>query len=85
MVLQILYENIKDKTKILPNKRVIKVQLEQGGVQAFTGDGHIYKGDILIGADGIHSTVRNEMWRLSEKISPGYVPASEATGGRLSY
>jgi 2-polyprenyl-6-methoxyphenol hydroxylase-like FAD-dependent oxidoreductase len=84
MVLQILYDNIKDKTKIQPSKRVAKVQLEQGGVKAITVDGQTYVGDILVGADGIHSIVREEMWRLSEKVSPGYVPATESTGELFS-
>jgi 2-polyprenyl-6-methoxyphenol hydroxylase-like FAD-dependent oxidoreductase len=84
MVLQILYKNIKDKSKILPSKHVIKVQLEQRGVKATTEDGHTYIGDILIGTDGIHSTIREEIWRLSEKTSPGYVPASESTSELFS-
>lgn len=83
MVLQVLYDNIKDKTKILSSKRVVKVQLEQAGVKAITVDGKTYAGDIIIGADGIHSTVREEMWRLSEKVAPGYIPSTESTGELL--
>ncbi|KAF9871350.1 FAD binding domain protein [Colletotrichum karsti] len=32
-----------------------------------------------IGADGVHSKVRNEMWRLADALEPGYIPASEHT------
>lgn len=77
MVLQVLYENIKDKSKILPKKRVEKVSVTDDGVVVITSDKSSYKGDILIGADGIHSKVREEMWRLANKMSPGWIPSDE--------
>ena len=80
MVLQVLYENIKDKTKVLTKKRVTHVELTNGGVIATTSDNSTYEGDIIVGADGIHSTVRAEMWRLASKASPGWFPASEGNG-----
>jgi len=84
MVLQVLYENIKDKSKVLTEKRVNKVDLTKGGVEVTTSDGSTYRGDMLIGADGIHSTVRQEMWRLAEKTQPGYIPASEHSGKQIT-
>lgn len=77
MVLQVLYDNIRDKTKILTNKRVQKVNLKDDGVIVQTSDGSIYKGDILVGADGIHSIVRGEMWRIANEMSPGWIPSNE--------
>lgn len=77
MLLQVLYNNIRDKTKILTGKRVQKVDLNDDGVAVQTSDGFTYTGDILIGADGIHSTVRGEMWRLANEKSPGWIPADE--------
>jgi 2-polyprenyl-6-methoxyphenol hydroxylase-like FAD-dependent oxidoreductase len=77
MVLQVLYENIKDKSKLLKNTRVTKVEMGSDSVTAIAADGTKYTGDILVGADGIHSQVRQEMWRIADEISPGYIPSSE--------
>lgn len=77
MVLKVLYENIKDKTKILTKKSVQNVELTDDAVVVTTADKSTYKGDILVGADGIHSSVRGEMWRLAEEISPGWIPSDE--------
>jgi 2-polyprenyl-6-methoxyphenol hydroxylase-like FAD-dependent oxidoreductase len=77
MVLQVLYDNIRDKTRILTRKRVQKVDMNDEGVTVQTTDGSTYQGDILVGADGIHSTVRGEMWRIANEMSPGWIPADE--------
>lgn len=77
MVLKVLYDNIRDKTKILTKKHVQKVDMTDDGVVVKTSDGSSYKGDILIGADGIHSSVRGEMWRIANEISPGWIPSDE--------
>ncbi|UPK90661.1 hypothetical protein LCI18_001596 [Fusarium solani-melongenae] len=77
MVLQMLYENIRDKSKVLTNKHVYKVDLMGDGVVVKTQDGSTYHGDILVGADGIHSAVRGEMWRIANKMSPGWFPNNE--------
>jgi salicylate hydroxylase len=43
-------------------RRVAKVTQDQGGVQVFTEQGETYHADILIGADGIHSSVRQALF-----------------------
>lgn len=80
MVLEALWNNLKNKDKVLVNKRVTQVHLEPSGVKVETSDGQSFSGDILVGADGIHSKVRSEMWRLADDMEPGYIPASEHTG-----
>ena len=80
MVLQVLYDNIKDKSKVLTSKRVQHVELSRDKVHVKTADGSIYEGDILVGADGIHSTVRKEMWRIADQMHPGWIPADEKQG-----
>ncbi|KAH7220193.1 hypothetical protein BKA60DRAFT_596489 [Fusarium oxysporum] len=66
-----------DKSKILTNKRVVRTELANGGVHAVTSDRTIIAGDILVGADGVHSTVRSEMWRLAGRLSPGLFDPNE--------
>lgn len=85
MIIQILYDNLRDKSKVLTSKGVSTVEHTAGGVEVTTGDGEKILGDILIGADGIHSTVRREMWRLADEDTPGYFPVSERTDAPTEY
>ncbi|KAH7142131.1 FAD-binding domain-containing protein [Dactylonectria macrodidyma] len=85
MVLQVLHNNIRDKSKILTDKRVVAVKMVDDGVIAKTSDGSSYKGDILVGADGIHSTVRAEMWKIANELSPGWIPANEQSSVPCDY
>ncbi|KIL85044.1 hypothetical protein FAVG1_11917 [Fusarium avenaceum] len=60
-------------------KRVTRLEIKPDAMQAFTEDGSVYEGDLVVGADGIHSAVRDEMWRLGKEQSPGYFPEDEAS------
>ncbi|KAJ0355425.1 hypothetical protein COL154_011356 [Colletotrichum chrysophilum] len=84
MLLQVLYDNLKQKNKVNPSKRVNKIELSEKGVTVHTTDGSIYEGDIVVGADGIHSTVRSEMWRIGIKENPGYFPHDEQSSATLT-
>lgn len=77
MVLKILYDNIKDKSKVITNKCVLKVDMTDESVAVKTTDGSSYSGDILVGSDGIHSSVRDEMWRIANQLAPGWIPSDE--------
>lgn len=65
MLLKILYDNLKHKDRVLTNKRVVHVEMSPTGVLVTTEDGSSYSGDILVGGDGVHSKVRQEMWRIA--------------------
>lgn len=79
MLIQILYDNLKDNSKILTRKGVEKVTDISSGVRVVTQDGDIFTGEILVGADGIHSRTRSEMWRIADLETPGYFPSKERT------
>lgn len=70
-LLQTLYDNIEDKSMLLPKKSVINVTCSQEGVAVQCADGCSYEGDILVGADGTYSKVREYMWRLADRDEPG--------------
>ncbi|KAJ7656534.1 FAD binding domain-containing protein [Mycena polygramma] len=79
MAIQVFYDNLRNKTKVLVNKRVVNTQPVANGVVVTTQDGSTYSGDILVGADGVHSTIQKEMWRLGDELSPGRFPKSDRT------
>ncbi|KAF2138917.1 uncharacterized protein K452DRAFT_320584 [Aplosporella prunicola CBS 121167] len=85
MVIQALYDNLKDKSKIKVGKRVAEVLQVEGEVKVRTGDDETVVGDILVGADGIHSNVRKEMWRIANSMEPGYIPTSEESAMPCDY
>ncbi|XPS80795.1 hypothetical protein M3J07_012766 [Ascochyta lentis] len=85
MIIQILYDKLRDKSKVFTGKGVVKVEQTTGGVEVLTQDGEFILGDILVGADGIHSRVRREMWRLADQDSPGYFPTSDRSDVPTEY
>ena len=77
MLVQALYDNLRCKHKVLVQKRLVQVQPLEHGVQAITKDGSTYTGDIIIGADGMHSAVRKQMHILGNTQSSGYFDRDE--------
>jgi 2-polyprenyl-6-methoxyphenol hydroxylase-like FAD-dependent oxidoreductase len=92
LVLGILAKHIIDKSKILLNKRVVKVEHSPEKASVVCEDGSTVEGDIIVGADGTYSTVRREMWRHSdiageeakfERDKKSEFPSREAKAERL--
>jgi 2-polyprenyl-6-methoxyphenol hydroxylase-like FAD-dependent oxidoreductase len=71
--LDVFYEKLKSKSKVLLNKNIISVEQSDNGVTVSCADGTFYQGDILAGADGVRSKVREEMWRLASSRCPEVV------------
>ncbi|KAH6714093.1 hypothetical protein BKA61DRAFT_607191 [Leptodontidium sp. MPI-SDFR-AT-0119] len=68
--LRSLYDQLRDKSKVKTGKRVSSIQHGENSVTAICQDGSEYAGDIVIGADGIHSRTRQEMQRFAEETGP---------------
>lgn len=70
--LRSLYEQLDDlsKSKILLNKKLVKVEHRDNGISVQCADGTEFEGDFVVGADGIHSRVRLEMQRIARNIGP---------------
>jgi 2-polyprenyl-6-methoxyphenol hydroxylase-like FAD-dependent oxidoreductase len=75
--LQILYDHVQHKDRILLNKAVTNIALTKGGVNVTAADGSTYSGSFIVGADGIHSKVRSIMKALGNDLQPGYFPPDE--------
>ncbi|KAG0055385.1 hypothetical protein BGZ83_008777 [Gryganskiella cystojenkinii] len=70
----ILYNRV-PKEKILHNKRVLTMKNGERGVRVECNDGSFYEGDILVGADGAYSPVRQGLYRLLKRDNK--LPASD--------
>ncbi|KAF8929791.1 hypothetical protein BGZ47_000878 [Haplosporangium gracile] len=55
------------KHKILFNKRVLTISEKEEKIIIQTSDNSIYEGDILVGADGAYSAVRQRMYDVLKK------------------
>lgn len=75
--LEILYKRYPEKSNILVNKKVVKVESFNNGTCVTTQDGSAYHGSLVIGADGVHSQVRSELWRLADLQDPGCITDQE--------
>jgi len=79
-VLRVLAKNVQDQSKILINKKVAHVEHSSSRVVVQCSDGTSYSGEIVVGADGISSKIRREMWRAAEgEISHAHKPGEDST------
>ncbi|KAI0600328.1 FAD binding domain protein [Biscogniauxia sp. FL1348] len=76
-LLRVLYSNLRHKERVRVNMKVTRVDHVDGGVQVTTKDGHKVQGTLVMGLDGVHSTVRSEMLRIGDQLQPGYFSPGE--------
>jgi 2-polyprenyl-6-methoxyphenol hydroxylase-like FAD-dependent oxidoreductase len=77
-MLRVLYDTLSDSSRVLVDKAVVSVEREDSELmRVTTRDGSVYHGNLVVGADGVHSRVRAEMWRLANSKSPGAFPERE--------
>jgi 2-polyprenyl-6-methoxyphenol hydroxylase-like FAD-dependent oxidoreductase len=77
MVLEILYNQIKDKSRIIVGKRIDSVDHQEHGVTVHCTDGSTFEGDVLAGADGVNSITRHQMWAAADEQEPGAIPKED--------
>jgi 2-polyprenyl-6-methoxyphenol hydroxylase-like FAD-dependent oxidoreductase len=80
MLLATLFENLRNKDKVITGAEVQTVITIHGGVEVATTDGQTFKGDLLVGADGVYSAVRQEMWRLVGETKTEHFPKKDWEG-----
>lgn len=68
-LLQILYKHMgAQKDKVLTGKKVTSIEHHSSGVLARCADGSSFQGDIVVGADGVRSQVREQMWKHMDTL-----------------
>ncbi|KOS47250.1 hypothetical protein ACN38_g1738 [Penicillium nordicum] len=85
MLVEVLYEKIQDKSKVITSQRVQSIDNGTSSVTVTTTTGETYTGNIVVGADGIHSKVRQEMWKAAEKIDPTWIDPTEKSALPATY
>lgn len=64
--------NVLGKSNISLGATCIGYTLDATGVSASFADGRVVRGDILIGADGLHSTIRRQLFGATKPRYAGY-------------
>lgn len=65
-LLCVLHKHIREKERLLVNQKITHVDSYEDRVVVQTSAGDVFEAQVIVGADGVRSTVRNEMWRNSE-------------------
>ncbi|WYZ38098.1 hypothetical protein EsH8_III_000012 [Colletotrichum jinshuiense] len=65
-LLSVLYQHLEEKDRIFVNKKVKRVESSEENALVYTTDGSVFEGQVVIGADGVRSTIRQEMWRNAD-------------------
>lgn len=73
MLVGVLFNRIRQRDKVLTSKRVSVVSQGDGGVTVECQDGSLYQGSMMVGADGIHSTVGRHISQASGKVKQGEI------------
>lgn len=72
--LQILYDNLPDKSFVRTGSGVKTIENYVDGVKVTLADGTIEEADMILGCDGVNSLVRNQVWGRDEAAAPTAKP-----------
>ncbi|KAE8395023.1 hypothetical protein BDV23DRAFT_195282 [Aspergillus alliaceus] len=64
--LEILHTSYPNPSNIHTKHRVIRIQQLDSHAEVLTDSGQKYTGDLVVGADGVHSVTRSEIWRSGQ-------------------
>lgn len=59
------------------SKTLAGIEHTETGVRVHLTDGTVEEGDIVIGADGVHSQCQSHMWDYAKRFEPGAIPESD--------
>jgi FAD dependent monooxygenase len=72
-----LYNGLPNKSPIRTSARVDRIEHTPTSVKVHLTDGTFEEGDLVIGADGVHSRVRESMWEYAAEHEPDAIPESD--------
>jgi len=68
---QTLYSSLPGRDRVQCGKKVVRIELDDRDIsKVYTEDGDYYEGNLVVGADGVHSHVRTEMWKAANTPRP---------------
>lgn len=79
-LIETLFNNLRDKTKVHTSREVTTIDVLESKVVLKTKDGAVIEGSVVVGADGVHSCVRSELWRMAREATPGDISEKEVKG-----
>lgn len=77
-LLRIMAAHLPDQSRVITSSRVTCIEHAEEGVVVQCQDGSKYAADIVVGADGIHSTVRTAMQQHMNTITPGLAQTDQS-------
>ena len=84
-MLDILFNNYPDPDKIRLGEKVTMVETLSDGVAVHTATGRVYRGDFVVGSDGVHSIIRKEIWRALQTTIPKKTLNKEKTSKEIDF
>ncbi|PNY24071.1 FAD-dependent urate hydroxylase [Tolypocladium capitatum] len=84
-LLETLYDTLPDKSRVHFNKKIEKIVENTDGVEISFADGTTERGDFVLGADGVHSVVRQAMWDHANTVEPGLITVDEKLAMRATW
>ncbi|KAL2836925.1 FAD dependent oxidoreductase-domain-containing protein [Aspergillus pseudoustus] len=90
-ILHALYTSLQGKSRVKTGIKVARIDSSpplpngDGPWTVTTAAGERYTGDVIVGADGVHSITRAEMWRLADFKLPGLIPPSDKSAIAADY
>ncbi|KAL8386850.1 hypothetical protein RB595_010343 [Gaeumannomyces hyphopodioides] len=85
-LLCVMSEHVRDKRRILTETRVERVETHPDHALVRCVGGKTIRAQIVVGADGVRSTVRREMWRNADDAGDkGWIPAQDRAPVPVEY
>ncbi|KAM4059005.1 FAD binding domain-containing protein [Hirsutella rhossiliensis] len=83
--LAILYNKLDGKDRVHMGQKVVRIEDRGDRAVAITADGKEHWGHLVVGADGVHSVVRSEIWRHAKEAEPSKITDAEKSSLRVDY